>query len=74
MHTKPGSLLKKQVAVRTFTRARAYHKDDQAHVEQKNWSVVRRLIGYDRAGPFHGPWCRCTSAWAIAKRHDFERC
>jgi hypothetical protein len=25
-----------------------YHKDDQAHVEQKNWSVVRQLIGYDR--------------------------
>ena len=31
-----------------FTSARPYHKDDQAHVEQKNWSVVRRLIGYDR--------------------------
>ena len=32
----------------TFTRSRPYHKNDQAHVEQKNWSVVRRLIGYDR--------------------------
>jgi hypothetical protein len=32
----------------TFTRCRAYHKNDQAHVEQKNWSVVRQLIGYDR--------------------------
>ncbi len=32
----------------TFTRCRAYHKDDQAHVEQKNWSVVRQLIGYGR--------------------------
>ncbi|MFN8555799.1 MAG: transposase family protein [Dehalococcoidia bacterium] len=32
----------------TFTRCRAYHKNDQAHVEQKNWSVVRHLIGYDR--------------------------
>lgn len=32
----------------TFTRCRAYHKNDQAHVEQKNWSVVRGLIGYDR--------------------------
>ncbi len=32
----------------TMTRCRAYHKDDQAHVEQKNWSVVRQLIGYDR--------------------------
>ena len=32
----------------TFTRCRPYKKNDQAHVEQKNWSVVRRLIGYDR--------------------------
>jgi len=32
----------------TFTRCRAYHTNDQAHVEQKNWSVVRQLIGYDR--------------------------
>lgn len=32
----------------TFTRARPYRKNDQAHVEQKNWSVVRHLIGYDR--------------------------
>jgi hypothetical protein len=32
----------------TFTRSRPYHKNDQAHVEQKNWSVVRHLIGYDR--------------------------
>lgn len=31
-----------------FTRSRAYKKNDQAHVEQKNWSVVRRLVGYDR--------------------------
>ena len=32
----------------TFTRSRPYRKNDQAHVEQKNWSLVRRLIGYDR--------------------------
>lgn len=32
----------------TFTRSRPFQKNDQAHVEQKNWSVVRRLIGYDR--------------------------
>jgi len=31
-----------------FTRARPYKKNDSCHVEQKNWSVVRRLIGYDR--------------------------
>ncbi len=32
----------------TFTRSRAYKKNDQAHVEEKNGSVVRRLVGYDR--------------------------
>ena len=32
----------------TFTRSRAYKKNDQAHVEEKNGSIVRRLIGYDR--------------------------
>ena len=31
-----------------FTRSRAYRKNDQAHVEQKNWSHVRQLLGYDR--------------------------
>jgi hypothetical protein len=32
----------------TFTRGRSSHKNDQAHVEQKNWSVVRRHVGYFR--------------------------
>lgn len=32
----------------TFTRSRPYKKNDQAHVEQKNWSIVRRTVGYDR--------------------------
>jgi len=31
-----------------FTRSRPYHKNDQAHVEQKNWSVVRQTVGYSR--------------------------
>jgi len=32
----------------TFTRSRAYKKNDSCHVEQKNWSVVRKKIGYHR--------------------------
>jgi hypothetical protein len=32
----------------TFTRSRPYKKNDSCHVEQKNWAVVRRVIGYDR--------------------------
>ena len=31
-----------------FTRSRPYHSDDNAHVEQKNWTHVRQLFGYDR--------------------------
>lgn len=31
-----------------FTRSRPYHKNDNAYVEQKNWSHVRQLFGYDR--------------------------
>jgi hypothetical protein len=32
----------------TFTRGRAGKKNDNAYVEQKNWSVVRRAVGYHR--------------------------
>ena len=32
----------------TFTRGRSGNKNDNAHVEQKNWSVVRRAVGYHR--------------------------
>lgn len=31
-----------------FTRGRPHRKNDQAYAEQKNWAIVRRLIGYDR--------------------------
>jgi hypothetical protein len=31
-----------------FTRCRPYKKNDQAHVEQKNWTHVRQLLGYSR--------------------------
>ena len=33
-----------------FTRSRPYHSDDNAHVEQKNWTHVRQLFGYERFG------------------------
>jgi hypothetical protein len=32
----------------TFSRSRAYKKNDNCHVEQKNGNIVRRLVGYDR--------------------------
>ena len=49
-----------------FTRSRPYEKNDQAYVEQKNFSVVRQLLGYQRLDNppldatidafFAGPW------------------
>ena len=32
----------------TFTRSRAYKKNDSCHVEQKNGNVIRRFVGYER--------------------------
>ena len=32
----------------TFTRSRSYRKDDNAHIEQKNWTHVRQWLGYER--------------------------
>lgn len=44
--------LKRYLTARTepiaFTRSRAYRKNDNAHIEQKNWTHVRQLLGYDR--------------------------
>ena len=31
-----------------FTRSRPYRKDDNAHIEQKNWTHVRKLLAWDR--------------------------
>jgi hypothetical protein len=46
-----------------FTRGRPYKKDDNAHIEQKNWTHVRRLIGWDRY----------DSAVAVALLNDLYR-
>jgi hypothetical protein len=32
----------------TFTRSRPYKKDDNAHIEQKNWTHIRQWLGYQR--------------------------
>jgi hypothetical protein len=41
-----GARPKEQIV--QFTRSRPYHKNDNAHVEQKNWTHVRQLLGYNR--------------------------
>jgi hypothetical protein len=35
------------------SRSRPYHKDDNAHVEQKNWMWPRQLLGYGRLAEPH---------------------
>lgn len=42
-------LLKRKRSIE-WTRSRAYKKNDQAHVEQKNFTHVRQLLGYGRFG------------------------
>jgi hypothetical protein len=32
----------------SYTRSRPYKKNDNAHIEQKNWTIVRQYMGYDR--------------------------
>lgn len=55
LHTDNGSEFLNDGLVRwcrkeaiRFTRGRPYKKNDQAWGEQKNWTAVRKLIGYDR--------------------------
>jgi len=40
--------LLKRIRAVDWTRSRAYKKNDQAHVEQKNFTHVRQLLGYGR--------------------------
>ena len=49
-----------------MTRSRAYRKNDQAWVEQKNGSIVRRLVGYGR---FEG----MAAAQALARLYAAAR-
>jgi hypothetical protein len=41
-------LAERKVITFPMTRSRSYKKNDNCHVEQKNWTVVRQLFGYDR--------------------------
>lgn len=50
----------------TFTRSRPYKKNDQAHVEEKNGSIVRRLVGYNRYQGIHALNCM-NELYAVAR-------
>ena len=49
----------------TFTRGRPYRKNDGCFVEQKNWAVVRRLVGYQRL--------EAPALAALERVHDLAR-
>ena len=49
-----------------LTRSRAYRKNDQAWIEQKNGAVIRKMVGYGRLEGL-GP------AVALARLHDVAR-
>ena len=52
----------------TFTRSRAWKKNDSAHVEQKNGAVVRQLIGYDRFAS-HAAYGSLARVYRLARLH-----
>jgi hypothetical protein len=52
----------------TFTRSRAYKKNDNAHVEQKNGAIVRGLIGYDRFAS-KAAYAQLRRVYALARLH-----
>jgi hypothetical protein len=52
----------------TFTRSRAYQKNDGAHVEQKNGAVVRHLIGYDRFAS-RAAYAQLARVYQLARLH-----
>lgn len=51
------------------TRSRPYRKNDQARVEQKNWTHVRQLLGYERLDhqELLGPLNELLSLWSLWK-------
>lgn len=52
-----------------FTRSRPYKKDDNAHVEQKNWTHVRKLVGWDR---YDTPEAQCALNALYAELRCFQ--
>ena len=56
-----------------FARGRPYKKDDNAHIEQKNWTHVRKLMGWERYDTAQAVKAMKRSVWSGAAFVD-ERC
>jgi len=54
-----------------FTRSRAYHKNDNARVEQRNWTHVRQHFGYERYdNPAVAPLINQLCKGALGQMHN----
>jgi hypothetical protein len=54
-----------------FTRSRAYHKNDNARVEQRNWTHVRQHFGYERYdNPAVSPLINQLCKGALGQMHN----
>jgi len=63
-------LAKRPTPVR-FTRSRAYHKNDNARVEQRNWTHVRQHFGYERYdNPAVAPLINQLCKGALGQMHN----
>ena len=51
-----------------FTRSRAYRKNDQAWIEQKNGAMIRRFVGYERFAGLPAGQClaRLVCQWVAS--------
>lgn len=56
-----------------FTRSRAYCKNDNAHVEQRNYTHVRQLLGYTRFDnpEIMEPLTEILRLWSLLKNHFY---
>lgn len=56
-----------------FTRSRAYHKNDNAHVEQRNYTHVRLLLGYGRIDnrEVMEPLTELLRLWSLLRNHFY---
>lgn len=56
-----------------FTRSREYKKNDNAHVEQKNYTHVRQLLGYQRLDNIEilDPLNKILRDWSTLRNHFY---
>ena len=69
-HTLVKHFAERRVA---FTRSRAYHKNDNCHVEQRNYTHARQLLGYGRIDnrAVMEPLLETLRLWSMLRNHFY---